>query len=632
MSKQSLSIPYRDEAAANFDTLIAQADGLFSARRMNAAMNAYCRALLLHPHNAHALHRMALACVHTGEVERARYFLAQAVRAAPEHAELWEHAGLVAAMQDDHATAEAYYRRALVLSVNTASLHRNLADSLRRAGKLTDALTHYERALEIEPCLHHALRAAARISAELGKTEDAADYWLRAWALTPARLQDGFDLIAALARDNRSHELNDVLEQLRTRCAHHAESLKSLAFVLNSHDRFRDALSVARQGLAVDPHHPLLHHNAARALSMLGRLAESLPHGLEAARLLPDNAHLQFQLAGVQLGLGDFAAGWRRYKWFYALPGKDKERVHPSFPEWQGEPVAGCQFLLVGEQGRGDEIQCLRFAAWLHRQGAAVDVLVSQPIVALAASMTGVRSVFATLPPGPYHYHCLMLCMPEPMKLDVSMLPIAMPYLIADPCKTRDWHAHLEAISPRGTNAKRRRVGIVWAGSPAHALDRFRSIRLDALKPLFAFPDIAWYSLQKGEQEHDSESLASTYGDFHTLGPMIHDFADTLAILHSLDLLITVDTSVAHLAGAAALPVWVMVPAYGEWRWLTERTDSPWYPSMRLFRQREPGAWTPIIDEIADALRAWLDAPLRCTSSGCPARVQTSGSEEAPTP
>lgn len=636
MSKQSLSILDRDETAADVDTLIAQADVLFSARRMNAAMNAYCRALLLHPHNAHALHRMALACVHTGEVDRARYFLAQAVRAAPEHAALWEHAGLAAAMQDDHATAETYYRRALKLSAEPASLHRNLADSLRLAGKLNDAITHYERALAIEPCLHHALRAAARIAAELGRTRDAADYWLRAWALNPARLQDGFDLVGALARDNRNRELHEVIEQLRSRCAHHAESLKSLAFVLNSHDRFRDALSVARQGLTVDLHHPLLHHNAARALSMLGRLAESLPHGLEAARLLPDNAYLQFQLAGVQLGLGDFAAGWRRYKWFYALPGKDRERVHASFPEWRGEPVAGRQFLLIGEQGRGDEIQCLRFAAWLYRQGATVDVLVSQPIVALASSMTGVRTVFTTLPPGPYHYHCLMLSMPEPMKLDVAMLPIAMPYLIADPCRTRDWQARLEAISPRGLNAKRRRVGIVWAGSPAHALDRFRSTRLDVLKPLFALPNISWYSLQKGEQEHDSETLArmypETYRDLHTLGPAIHDFADTLAILPSLDLLITVDTSVAHLAGAAALPVWVMVPAYGEWRWLTERTDSPWYPSMRLFRQREPGAWATIVDDIADALRAWLDAPLRCTPSACPARVQTAGSAVAPMP
>ncbi|WP_244146970.1 tetratricopeptide repeat protein [Paraburkholderia bryophila] len=632
MSKQSLSLLSRDETAASFDALVARADVLFSARHMNAAMSLYCRALLQHPDNVHALHRMALACVHTAELSRARYFFAQAVRAAPNHTELWEHAGLAAAMQDDHAAAEAYYRRALESSVGTASLHRNLADSLRLAGHLTEAITHYERALEIEPFLHHALRSAARLATALGRTRDAATYWLRAWAQDPARLQDGFDLVAALARDNRHRELEDVVEQLRARCGHHAESLKTLAFVLNSHDRFRDALSVARQGLAVDPQHPLLHHNAARALSMLGRLAESLPHGLEAARLLPDNAHLQFQLAGVQLGLGDFVAGWRRYKWFYALPGKEKERVHASFPAWRGEPVAGCQFLLVGEQGRGDEIQCLRFAAWLHRQGATVDLLVSQPIAALAASMTGVRTVFTTLPPGFYHYHCLMLGMPEPMKLDVPMLPIAMPYLTPDPCKTRDWQARLEAISPRAGNAKRKRVGIVWAGNPAHALDRFRSMPLDALKPLFALANISWYSLQKGEPEHDSAALASTHRDLHTLGPVIHDFADTLAILPSLDLLITVDTSVAHLAGAAALPVWVMVPAHGEWRWLTERTDSPWYPSMRLFRQPEPGEWAPVVDDIADALRAWRDVPLRCTPSGCPARVQTEESTVAATP
>ncbi|MFP3566700.1 tetratricopeptide repeat protein [Paraburkholderia sp. SIMBA_030] len=588
------------------DALVTRADAHFSALRFGEAMNGYRNVLAVRPRDAHALHRMGLASVHLDQIDQARGYLEQAVQAAPDQAELREHAGLLAALKHDDAAAEAHYRRAIALAGNTASLHRNLADCLRRSGRLREAMAHYKQSVEIDPALHHAVRAMARISTQLGAIDDAADYWLRAWALDPADLQDGLDLIAALAKTARANQLEKAITQIRTRFAGDAAALKSLSFVLNANDRFNEALSVARQGLAIDPHYPLLHHNAARALSIGGRTAESRPHSMEAARLLPDNSYMQFHLAGVQLALGEFEAGWKQYRWFYELPDKRKELVYPSFPEWKGEPVAGRQFLLVGEQGRGDEIQFIRFAEWLHRQGATVDVLVSAPIAELATSMTSVRTVLTTVPSGPYDYWSYMLRMPEYMKLDLPTLPIAMPYLTARPEKIQYWEAYIDAMSPRGGSTKPRRVGVVWAGSPYHALDRYRSVRLEALKPLLALQGVTWYSVQKGDREHESEGLANEF-DVHTLGPAIKDFTDTLAILHAFDLLITVDTSVAHLAGAAGLPVWVLVPAYSEWRWLTNRTDSPWYPSMRLFRQQELGEWDEVIEAVRGELSKWCD-------------------------
>jgi hypothetical protein len=421
-------------------------------------------------------------------------------------------------------------------------------------------------------------------------------------------LQEGLDLVATLAKAGRTRQLNEAITQTRTRFADDPNALKALSFVLNVNDRFSDALSVAKQGLSIDPLHPLLHHNAARALGICGKVVESRPHSMEAARLLPDNPFMQFHLAGTLLSLGEYEEGWKRYGWFYKLPGKEKELVRPNFPEWDGEPVAGCRFLVVGEQGRGDEIQFIRCAEWLHQQGASVDVLVSEPIAEVAASMTGVRAVFTRLPAGPYDYWCHMLRIPYHMKLDLTQLPIAMPYLAATPGKVEHWRSRIQAISPSEKHTKTKRIGIAWAGSPFHALDRFRSVRLDLLKPLFALPQLAWYSVQKGDREHESEALENEF-DLHTLGPAIGNFADTLAILQTLDLLITVDTSVAHLAGAAGLPVWVLVPAYSDWRWLLDRTDSPWYPSMRLFRQRELGRWEPVVEEVRAALLEWCDTP-----------------------
>jgi Tfp pilus assembly protein PilF len=314
-----------DDADAN--AVVARADAHFSARRMTEAMNGYRQVLAIRPRDAHALHRMGLACVHTDEIERAREYLELALQAAPERAELWEHAGLLAALKGDHGSAEASYRRAISLAGSTASLHRNLADCLRLSGRLNEAMDHYEKSIEIDSGVHHAVRALARICTALGKSDDAADYWLRAWLLDPASPQDGLDLIAALLKAGRNRKLDEAIEQIRIRFADNADTLNSLAYVLNTRDLFSEALSVARQGLVIDPHHPFLHHNAARALSITGNVAESRPHSTEAARLLPDNPHLQFHLAGVLLALGEFEEGWKRYRSFYDLPGTENERV-----------------------------------------------------------------------------------------------------------------------------------------------------------------------------------------------------------------------------------------------------------------------------------------------------------------
>ncbi|WCM22136.1 tetratricopeptide repeat protein [Paraburkholderia bryophila] len=528
-----------------------------------------------------------------------------ALRAAPARAELWEHAGLIAAMQGDHGRAEACYQRALSLSGSTASLHRNLADCLQQRGRLAAAKAQYKLAIELEPDLHQAFRCLARISTQLGEADEAADYWLRAWTIASSSLQDGLDLVVALAKANRTADFGNVVSLIVTRYPDNVEALEKLTSTLIGLDRFSEALSVARKGLAVDPRRPPLHHFAAFALSMLGKMTECLPHCVEAAQRMPDIPMLQFHLAQVQLGSGEFADGWTRFKAFYSLP--DISLTVADFPQWNGECVSGRQFLIVGEQGRGDEIQCLRFAVWLCRRGATVDVMVSEPVARIAAGMPAIRSVFTVMPVGPYDFWSHMFRMPEHIGLDLSMLPIAMPYIATEPEKRNFWRDHINAISPVPNHAKRRRIGVVWAGGPASTLDRFRSICVAALKPLFALPGASWFSVQKGERERESESLAAEF-DIHTLGPRIHDFADTLAILETLDLLITVDTSVAHLAGAANLPVWVLLPAYLEWRWLHGRNDSPWYPSMRLFRQRELGNWAPVIEEVRMALLDHLNS------------------------
>lgn len=392
-----------------------------------------------------------------------------------------------------------------------------------------------------------------------------------------------------------------------SRNANDVEALEALCLALYKVDRFADMLSVSRQGLDIDPQRVVLHHYAAHALGVRGYISEAMVHSGEAVRLMPANPIYQMQHACLELSCGNFREGWPRYNMYYTSVIARRNRVFPDFPLWNGEPVKGSQFLLVGEMGQGDQIQLLRFAEWLNSRGAIVDVMVSQSLVELATSMSSIRSVFGIFPSGPYDYWCHMMRMPEFMKLDLPMLPIVMPYVSVSPTKVESWRSRIASISQTVPRTEDRKVGVVWAGGPNSPLDRYRSINIDLLKPLLSHPGTTWFSVQKGPREGDSATLPSELR-LHSLGPYIEDFTDTLAILKSLELLITVDTSVAHLAGAANLPVWVLLPAYSEWRWLGGRTDSPWYPSMRLFRQRKLGEWNPVIEEVRDALFDWCRA------------------------
>jgi tetratricopeptide (TPR) repeat protein len=587
------------------DVLIARADTCLAAHDIHEAMQLYQQVLTRQPGHAHALHRMGIACFRLEQNDKSRQYLDAALTAAPGRADIWEHRGILAGATGDRVAAEAFYHRALSLADSTASVHRNLADCLRLSSRFTEAGVHYRKALALDPGLHHAVRALARISTELGQFSEAADYWLQVWALDSKRVSDAVELIAALTKAGRDTQIDEVLTQARTGFAADADALRQLAFALNGIHRFTDVISVAAQGLALDPCNAWLHHNASYAFNMLGKFDSMWLHTIEAAKLLPDEARMQFNLAAAQLRLGDFEGGWKQYRWHEALP-ENHNLVRPGFPEWKGEPVAGCRFLLVGEQGLGDQIQFLRMADWLHRRGARVDVWVETPLGELARSAAGVHAAWTTAPPGPYDYWCRMLRMPEHMKLQQPMLPLAMPYLTAAPGKVRLWQDRLAAIdraSLHGTRKKR--VGLVWAGNPAYALDRFRSIPLQSFGAIFGQPDVQWFSLQMGAAQDEASVLPAEIG-MHLLGPEIDCFSDTLAIFSALDLVITVDSAVAHLAGAAGRPVWVLLPTFTDWRWMIGRTDSPWYPSARLFRQRELGEWGPVLNEVQTALQDFV--------------------------
>jgi tetratricopeptide (TPR) repeat protein len=591
---------FGDAVPPRTNATLARADQYFKAGELRDALHAYEEVIALQPRNGHVLHRMALACFREGQPERACEYLDRALDVMPESAELWEQRGLLAALAGEHAAAESLYRRALGLGGDTASLHRNMADVLKLMSRFDEARMHYLTALGLDPALHHAARQLAVICAKERQFAQAEQFWRYAWEHDGSRVDDAIELLNTLFRLGRMGAFDTLLTQVREHFAADAGALGQLALALNRMDRYDTVLSVVQQGLDFDPENAALHHNAAYAFHMQGDHAGMRRHSVEAARLKPNDAHLQFNLAVAMLRDGEFEAGWEQYRWHEHLP-ENSTLVRPDFPEWFGEPVAGRRFLLVGEQGLGDQIQSLRYAQWLCRLGATVDVWVDTALADVAGRTSGVRHVFTTLPPGPYDFWCRMFRMPARMKLSLDMLPLATSYLRAAPEAVGRWREQLFGAPCEG--ARKRRVGIVWAGNPGYELDRYRSMALDTLLPVLERSDVSWIALQKGSAQEDLEDLTHDI-DMTAPGDQIASFADTLAIIETLDLVITVDTSVAHLAGAAGVPVWILLPACTDWRWLTARTDSPWYPSARLFRQRELGQWSGVVEEVRAALDA----------------------------
>ena len=315
-----------------------------------------------------------------------------------------------------------------------------------------------------------------------------------------------------------------------------------------------------------------------------------------AIQLQPDSPEAHWDLAVTRLLQGDFTSGFAEYEWRWRRTDFPPRQF--TAPLWRGENPAGRTLLVHAEQGAGDAIQFVRFASSVAALGARVVLECPRTLVALFASVAGVQHVIAKGDPLPeFDWHVPLLSLPHRLGATLDSLATRVPYL-SPPADRR------VPLPPTcGNHAAALRVGLAWRGHPQHRNDGRRSLSLAALEPLFTAPDLAFYSLQVAPTAGFSEE-APRQKALINLENLIHDFSDTAALIAQLDLVITVDTSVAHLAGALARPVWVLLPFAPDWRWLLNRDDSPWYPTVRLFRQPAPGDWTSVVQNVRAALAA----------------------------
>jgi Tfp pilus assembly protein PilF len=378
-----------------------------------------------------------------------------------------------------------------------------------------------------------------------------------------------------------------------------AKALNGLGHALAQTGRFEDAADCFVEALSVpdDPAPTAERHcNLGAALGQLGRLEEEVKCYDRAIALAPAPL-TRFNLSLAALRLGDFALGWREYeqRWGTGAPQGGSGRSFAE-PLWAGGDISGRRILLHAEQGLGDTIQFVRYVPLVAARGATVSLEVQPVLKRLLSGLPGPAAVIARGEPLPeFDVQCPLLSLPLAFGTVLETIPGRIPYLKAGEEARQAW---AERIGPE----TRLRVGLVWAGSPGHKKDRIRSVPVTSLAPLLEIPDVCFYSFQVGPRSADCGCLAP-YGPLSDLSPFLTDFHETAAALAPMDLLISVDTSVAHLGGALGVETWVLLPAVADWRWMTGRADSPWYPGMRLFRQTARGDWPPVLEQVREQLR-----------------------------
>ena len=498
---------------------------------------------------------------------------AEALRAALE-ATLND--GLAAHRRGDHATAETIYRGVLRRMPKHASALTLLGKLLTATGRVDEASAHLEQAVAIAPESGDALAALAHARFAHGDGRAALDLFDRAVALAPTD----------------------------------ADTWSNRGNVLRALNRDRDAIASYDRALALNPAHTAALGNRANALTAERRLDAAAADYQDALRQTPDSVTLNWNYSHLLLLRGEFAEGWRRFEW--------RKRLTPplgyrpfSQPLWTGQqPIAGKTLFLWSEQGLGDTIQFIRYANAARLAGAYVILSVQDPLAGLIRqSFPEIEVIGAGAVPARFDYHCPLMSLPLAFGTTPATIPASAGYLRADPRHWRDRLAGLAGL----------KVGLVWiSGATARGtghdpLADPRTIPVSALAPLAGVPDTGFVSLQKSLVPLDADAFRPPPGlTMLDQTSELRDFSDTAALIAALDLVISVDTSVAHLAGALGKPVWILTRFGSCWRWLEQGATSPWYDSARLFRQPAPGDWSSVMHDVRAALRDRTAAPKTC--------------------
>jgi tetratricopeptide (TPR) repeat protein len=572
--------------------------------RLDEAVASFREALRLKPEGASALSNLGLALAQQGKFDEAVAAFNDCLRLEPASVDSLHRLGNVLRNNGRPADALVHLQEAVRLRPESAELHHSLGLTLADLGKSDDAIAAYREALRLNPKYPDALNNLGIVLQNLGRSDEAIDCYRRALRLRPHSSETYNNLGVALAARDRHEDAimayRSALQLLPESAAAHS----NLGNAFRQIGLVEDALAALDRALQLNPQYSEGYNNKGVALVQAGEPAAAIPCYNRALELKPDYPDAYLNRALARLLLDDYEAGLEDYEWRWRRPGRGM--ANWGRPLWDGGDPVGRTILLWGEQGLGDTIQYCRYAAMLASRGATPLLCVPEVLVRLLRTVPGVTKVESSsdrLPP--FAVHAPLMSLPRLFKMrTLDDAPALLPYLSADP-------AAAAACRERVRQGAETVVGVVWRGNPGYAGDKIRSVAPELVAPLARIHGVRLVSLMKETTEEEREAA----GAADVGGTAWADFAEAAAVFANLDLVISVDTAAAHLAGALGLPVWIALPSAPDMRWGLSREDSPWYPTARLFRQQCRAEWEPVFARLADELGVLLRHGLRPASA-----------------
>jgi tetratricopeptide (TPR) repeat protein len=589
---------YRQVLAAhpnNADALFLLGSLAHQSGKFEAACDLLNQAILANPNAPDYYVNLGIVLMAQGRIPDAAANFPKALQLRPQHSEA--HFGMGVALSQMHQLqpALAAFRQTVALSPNHAIAWMLLGNTLRELNQMEEAVSAYRRAIALNPKLPDVHNNLGGALGNLNRLDEAEAAFRTALALQPNDVSACNNLGLALQKLNRLDEALALFQQAVKSKPDHAEYLNNLGMTLGDSGHLEDALSAFRRAITLKPDNVEYVYHMGVALEDLARPEDALLAYHKALTLNPNHAETHMSIGMVHLLMGNFAAGWKEYEWRAKCPHVPMQRNF-SQPQWTGSDLTGKTILLHWEQGLGDTIHFIRYAPLVAARGARVILKCQPELETLMKRINGISTIAVhenLLPP--FDLHCPLQSLPLAFGTTLDAIPTTIPYITPPPDRVEAWANRL------GPSAGEHRVGLAWAGQPKHRNDRRRSMRLNQFAPLAEIKPARFFSLQKGPAAAQTTTAPPS---LHLVDYTadLHDLADTAALIANLDLVICVDTSVAHLAGAMGKPVWLLLPFVPDWRWLLNRTNSPWYPTMRIFRQPTECDWDSVIADVGSAI------------------------------
>jgi tetratricopeptide (TPR) repeat protein len=550
------------------------------------------RAIAINPNVPDFHSNLALAYCESGEPEKAVAACERALALQPNHAGAHNQLGTALKQLGRVEDSIGCYQRAINAQPDFAVAVGNLADSYRRLGRHAEADACYERVLSLQPDDPAALCARAEGCLSKGDIDVASVLFRKVAEKFPNDWIGHNGLGVALARQGKIDEAAALYEKAISLAPEHAGPWNNLGYARVRQGKIEEGISAYQKALAIRPDYADAYNNLGNGYLEKLDLEKSLQSYEAALFIEPDHADAHWNRALLHLLKGDFARGWLEYEWrWLKFP---QFRRHFRQPKWDGFDISGKTILVHAEQGFGDTIQFARLMPLVAQRGATVNLECPRELSGLMQHLPGVaRTITRGDPIPPFDVHCPLMSLPRALAFSNDSIVSQAPYLQVDENLCQRWAKRLEVYRDSFN------VGVVWAGSRIHPRDAHRSMNFNLFAPLSELNGVKLFSLQKSDHSASGVSNSNSLVDFTE---ELHDFSDTAALLLNLDLVIGVDTAVVHLAGALGRPVWTLLPYSPDWRWQLARTDSPWYPTMRLFRQSSPGDWIMVFNQAAAEL------------------------------